>query len=103
MAADLQEPPELLVTFFSSLAADECDVAIGTRVGRSDPFISRVASGAFWSLYRRLVVRDMPEGGVDVFGCNRNFRDELLKLEESRSSLIALIFWLGFSAQAGRL
>jgi hypothetical protein len=38
----------------------------------------------------------MPEGGVDIFGCNRAFRDELLKLEESRSSLIALIFWLGF-------
>lgn len=96
MAADLQEPPELLVTFFTSLAADECDVAIGTRNGRHDPFMSRVASDIFWGLYRRLVVHDMPEGGVDVFGCNRAFRDQLLKLEESRSSLIALIFWLGF-------
>ena len=96
MAADLQEPPELLVTFFTSLAANECDVAIGTRNGRHDPLMSRVASGVFWGLYRRLVVHDMPEGGVDVFGCNRTFRDQLLKLEESRSSLIALIFWLGF-------
>ena len=96
MAADLQEPPELLVALFSSLAADECDVAIGTRNGRNDPLLSRLASGLFWGLYRRLVVHDMPEGGVDVFGCNRMFRDQLLKLEESRSSLIALIFWLGF-------
>lgn len=96
MAADLQEPPDLLVTFFMILADDECDVAIGTRVGRSDPLMSRVASGLFWGLYRRLVVRDMPEGGVDVFGCSRAFREQLLKLEESRSSLIALIFWLGF-------
>jgi glycosyltransferase involved in cell wall biosynthesis len=96
MAADLQEPPGLLMTFFSSLAADECDVVIGTRNGRNDPLFSRIASGLFWSLYRRLVVHDMPEGGVDVFGCNRVFRDQLLLLEESRSSLIALIFWLGF-------
>lgn len=96
MAADLQEPPELLVAFFTSLAADECDVVIGTRDGRNDPLLSRAASGFFWALYRRLVVHDMPEGGVDVFGCNRAFRDQLLKLEESRSSLIALIFWLGF-------
>ena len=96
MAADLQEPPELLVTFFKALAADECDVAIGTRVGRNDPFMSRLASGLFWGLYRRLVMPEMPEGGVDVFGCNRVFREQLLKLEESRSSLIALIFWLGF-------
>jgi glycosyltransferase involved in cell wall biosynthesis len=96
MAADLQEPPELLVAFFDGLARDECDVAIGTRSGRNDPFFSRLTSGLFWGLYRRFVVHDMPEGGVDVFGCNRIFRDHLLKLEESRSSLIALIFWLGF-------
>lgn len=96
MAADLQEPPELLVQFFKSLANDECDVSIGTRNSRNDPFFSRLASGIFWGLYRKLVVKEMPEGGIDVFGCNNLFRQELLKLEESRSSLIALIFWLGF-------
>lgn len=96
MAADLQEPPELLVEFFNALGANQCDVTIGTRNGRSDPFMSRLASSIFWGLYRRLVVKEMPEGGVDVFGCNRVFRDQLLALEESRSSLIALIFWLGF-------
>jgi len=96
MAADLQEPPELLLSFFKSLSTDECDVAVGTREGRQDPFLSRMASTIFWGAYRRLVVPEMPEGGVDVFGCNRQFRDQLVQLEESRSSLIALIFWLGF-------
>ncbi len=96
MAADLQEPPELLIAFFKALEGNECDVTIGTRTSRNDPLMPRIASGMFWGLYRRLVVHDMPEGGVDVFGCNRVFRDQLLKLEESRSSLIALIFWLGF-------
>src|ERR1700744_2006443 len=28
MAADLQEPPELLIAFFKALSEDECDVAI---------------------------------------------------------------------------
>ena len=96
MAADLQEPPELLVAFFKALAADECDVAIGTRDARADPASSRLASSLFWGMYRKLVVPEMPPGGVDVFGCNMVFRDQLLALEESRSSLIALIFWLGF-------
>lgn len=96
MAADLQEPPELLVAFFQSLDQDQCDVTIGTRSSRNDPWSSRIASDLFWGLYRRWVMPEMPKGGVDVFGCNRVFRDQLLKLEESRSSLIALIFWLGF-------
>jgi glycosyltransferase involved in cell wall biosynthesis len=96
MAADLQEPPELLISFFKSLSNDECDVAIGTRNARKDPLSSRMASSIFWGLYRRLVVHDMPKGGVDIFGCNKAFREQLLQLNESRSSLIALIFWLGF-------
>ena len=96
MAADLQEPPELLVSFFKELSLNHCDVVIGTRVARNDPFFSRLMSQLFWKLYQRMVVRDMPRGGVDIFGCNRIFRDHLLALEESRSSLIALVFWLGF-------
>lgn len=96
MAADLQEPPELVVTFFKALAADECDVAVGARTARSDPALARLGSRLFWGAYRRFVVPEMPPGGVDMFGCNRRFRDQLLALEESRSSLIALIFWLGF-------
>lgn len=100
MAADLQEPPALLISFFSILAANKCDVTFGVRSERNDPFFSKLASKIFWGLYRRLVVPDMPKGGVDIFGCNRKFRDELLKLNESRSSLVALIFWLGFRREA---
>ena len=96
MAADLQEPSTLLFAFFNALATDECDVTIGIRGGRKDPLISRLTSGLFWKLYKRFIIPDMPAGGVDVFGCNQQFRKQLLQLEESRSSLIALIFWLGF-------
>jgi len=96
MAADLQEPPQLLLDFFDLLERDVCDVALGTRVSRKDPLLSRMTSGLFWALYRRWIVPEMPPGGVDIFGCNQDFREQLLRLEESRSSLIALIFWLGF-------
>ncbi|WP_027475001.1 glycosyltransferase [Curvibacter gracilis] len=96
MAADLQEPPQLLLEFFDLLDRDVCDVVLGTRISRKDPLLSRMTSGLFWALYRRWIVPEMPPGGVDIFGCNREFKEQILKLEESRSSLIALIFWLGF-------
>ncbi len=96
MAADLQEPPQLLLDFFDLLDRDVCDVVLGTRISRKDPLLSRMTSGLFWALYRRWIVPEMPPGGVDIFGCNREFKEQILKLEESRSSLIALIFWLGF-------
>ena len=96
IAADLQEPTELLLQFCSALQGDGCDVVIGCREKRDDPLASRLASAVFWRLYKRFVIPDIPKGGVDVFGCNLRFRDELLRLEESNSSLVGLLFWLGF-------
>lgn len=96
MAADLQEPQELIINIFLALDKNECDVAIGTRSKRNDPIMSKLTSNLFWSAYRRFVVPEMPEGGFDIFGCNKIFCEQLLKLGESRSSLIALVFWLGF-------
>lgn len=96
MAADLQEPPELMLEFARRLEADECDVAVGTREGREDPWTSRLSAGVFWGLYRRLVQPEMPAGGVDVFGCNRAFRDRLLEMPELNSTLVGLLVWMGF-------
>lgn len=96
MAADLQEPPELVLKMDRILAAGEADVVVAAREARADPLASRLASTVFWSLYRRYVVPEMPPGGVDMFGCNRVFRDTLLQMEERHSSLVAQIFWLGF-------
>lgn len=96
MAADLQEPPDLIIEMNRVLEADECDIAIGTRVRREDSWMSRLTSGVFWWLYRRLVIKDMPSGGVDIFGCNRFVRDELIALSERNTSLVGLLFWVGF-------
>ncbi|BEG76755.1 glycosyltransferase [Achromobacter denitrificans] len=96
MAADLQEPPELIEMFFQILENDEADVVFGQRVARNDPFISRKLSELFWGVYRRYVVRDMPAGGVDIFACNRSVLDATLSIVEPNSSLIAQLFWVGF-------
>ena len=96
MAADLQEPPALVLRMQDILARDGADVVVAERTLRHDPLLQRWQARVFWALYRRYVVPEMPPGGVDIFACNRAFRDALLALPESRSSLIAQIFWLGF-------
>lgn len=96
MAADLQEPPSLIVQFFATLSKEEHDIVLGTRIGRSDPLTSRLFSRIFWSLYRRFVQPEVPTGGVDIFGCTARVRDHLLQLEESHTTLVGLLLWLGF-------
>ncbi len=96
MAADMQEPPELVVQFVELLRAGEADITFGHRVGRADPWWSRVFSDGFWRVYRRFVVREMPKGGIDVFGCTRQVRDHLEGSKEISTNLVAVLLWLGF-------
>jgi len=96
MAADLQEPPELIVSFFDLLQRDEADIVLGVRNRRADPPLTALLSNMFWWAYRRFVQPAMPRGGVDVFACNAKVRDVLLTIAEPNSSLIAQLFWVGF-------
>jgi len=96
LAADLQEPPELVLEFHKRLTDGSADVVFGHRSSRADAWSSQTASEWFWALYRRFVVNDMPRGGIDVFGCTRQVRDRLIELKEVNTNLIALLFWLGF-------
>ena len=88
MAADLQEPPELIAEMRRELETGQFDVVVGTRAKREDPFISRVLSATFWKAYKLLVQREIPSGGVDVFGC--------------AGRIAVMIFWKRYCTLAGR-
>lgn len=96
MAADLQEPPELIVKFFEILGSGRADVVFGERTGRKDPWLTKTLSNIFWNAYQKVVLPDMPKGGVDIFACTREVRDVVLSIEEPNSSLVVQLFWVGF-------
>jgi glycosyltransferase involved in cell wall biosynthesis len=96
IAADLQEPPALIVRFAEILTSGSADIAFGVRTKRADPWLTEVLSGLFWWLYRRFVLPEMPAGGVDVFGCTRQVRDRLLSLREAHTNIVGLLLWLGY-------
>lgn len=96
MAADLQEPVEVVESFFDLLEADECDIALGERIGRDDPAASSAMANLYWRFYRQVINREIPTGGVDVFGCTRAIAQRIVSFPETHTSLIALLFWLGY-------
>jgi len=95
LAADLQQPLSSIERFFDALEQG-ADIAIGQRASRDDPWASRVAAEMFWRLYRRFVQPDMVVGGVDSFACTRQVREVLVSLPETNSTLVGLLFWVGF-------
>jgi glycosyltransferase involved in cell wall biosynthesis len=96
LAADLQEPADLALTFLDILRRDQADIVFATRSSRDDPWFDEISSRVFWALYRRWVLPELPPGGVNAVGCTSMVRDRLLQLREPTTNLIALFFWLGF-------
>lgn len=96
MPADLQQPVSLVREFFRGLSDGEHDVVVGVRAERGDPVRDVLPARIFWWLFRHLVERQIPRGGVDTFACTRQVTRELLRLNEANTSLVGLLYWLGF-------
>ena len=96
MAADLQEPPELIKSMFKILESDSADIVFGNRIKRHDSLISDFFSSVFWWVYRKLVINAIPPGGVDIFACNLRVSQAILEISEPNSSLVVQLFWVGF-------
>jgi polyisoprenyl-phosphate glycosyltransferase len=94
MAADLQEPPQLVVEFLDELSTGEIDIVAGERTSRDDR--GDTASKIYWRLYRRFVLKDIPPDGADVFACTAAVRDVICSLESVHTSLVTQLFWVGF-------
>lgn len=96
MAADLQEPIELIADLYRQVASGEYDVAVGARRSRKDPAVTKFLSNAYWRTYKRFVQSEIPRGGVDVFACTRQVAETLGQFVESNSSLIGQLYWVGY-------
>ena len=99
MAADLQEPISLIEELLGLVVKDGVDVAVGVRQARKDSFVSRFLSSSFWRFFNRLTTLEMPKGGVDIFALSRDARQKINEFEESSTSLVGLIYWIGFKRQ----
>lgn len=95
LAADLQDPPELIPQMLA-LWAEGWKVVLAARRGREDPWLSRALARAFYVLFRRFAIPTMPAGGFDSFLVDRTVRNILLGIQENNVYLMGLILWLGF-------
>ena len=80
----------------TGLERGECDIALGQRTGRADPAVASMSSRFYWWAYRHTVNREIPPGGVDIFGCTAEVAARLSTLVEQQTSLIGLLYWVGY-------
>jgi len=96
MAADGQDPPEVLPAMVDRFTA-ELDVVWGWRRERgNDRMSARLAAGAFYRLFRLLTGSDYPPSGLDFLIVRRRVVDVVLQHFTRNMSLFLLIYNLGF-------
>lgn len=96
LAADLQDPPRLIVDMARHWLQGRKYV-VCERESRDDPWTSRMMSWLYYRLVHLFVSKDFPSGGYDLALMDRAMLPYLVN--SSKSAYIHLLaFWLGFQA-----
>ncbi len=97
LAADLQDPPELIPRMFEHWQRG-FKLVVAYRQDREEGLSQRLFSGAFHFLMRRYALRDVPPGGFDLMLFDRQLRHELLQMREKNTHIMYLLAWLRFES-----
>lgn len=95
MAADLQDPPELLPKMFGYWKKGT-KVVVANRIGRKDGLLSDLPAGIYHTLMRQFVLPRAPSGGFDLMLFDRQVARDILTMKEKNFFLPYLIMWLGY-------
>lgn len=97
MAADLQDPPEMLPDVLTKWR-EGAHVVWAARGPREGEKASTLAfARLYYFLMRRIVgIREIPASGSDFFLVDRRVIHALRQFNESNLSILALISWMGF-------
>ena len=96
IAADLQDPPELINDMLADWRQGH-KVVLAARQSRDDDFLTSLLANTFYSLFRRFAIKTMPQHGFDFFLIDRQICDLINNIQENNAYLMGLILWLGFS------
>jgi glycosyltransferase involved in cell wall biosynthesis len=97
LAADLQDPPELIPQMVARWQAG-AKYVICERTDRDDPIGSVLFSKVYYQLLRRFVVASYPKNGFDLALMDRQLLDHL-KNSGKHVNFPLFPFWLGFTPE----
>lgn len=94
LAADLQDPPELIFEMLKRWKAGSKFVTC-ERTSRSDPWVSKLYSAIFYKLVRGFVMDNYPQKGYDMALMDKTM---LAPLANSSKNIFTplLAYWLGY-------
>jgi dolichol-phosphate mannosyltransferase len=96
IAADLQDPPELLKQFYEKWEKGS-KVVCAVRESRKENPVKVFLANIYYRLMKFIALKDMPKGGFDFVLIDRKVIDVLVHVKEKNTTLMGQILWTGFS------
>lgn len=93
LSADLQDPPELLLEMVQRWR-DGALLTICVRSSRDDPILSKIFSSIYYWLLRKMVMKEFPAGGFDMFLLDSSLQEYVVNSAKSTYTPL-LVAWLG--------
>ena len=93
--ADLQEDSTLILEMYESWKRGN-KVVLAARRTRDESRVKVFFANLYYSLVRKFVNKNMPEGGCDCYLIDRKVIRVLELLDEKNSSLTLQVMWAGF-------
>ena len=95
LAADLQDPPQVLCQMLDKWRAG-FHVVWAQRDQREDPWTAKLFARVYYEIMRRFALPDMPPRGLDICMIDRRVIDVIVEMREKNTALFGLILWSGF-------
>jgi len=94
-AADLQDPPELMVKMVDYWKKG-FKLVLANREGRDDPFLSKLLASAYQRLIKKYALPSLPNGGFDFCLFDRQLKEDVLAMKEKNTNSLYLLVWLKY-------
>ncbi len=95
LAADLQDPPNLILKMINEISSD-CKLVICERESREDPILKKILASIYYNIFRFIVDGSYPKRGFDVFLADKLLLEHHLKCSNFFTTT-NFLFFLGFS------
>ncbi len=95
IAADLQDPPELMVKMYEYWQKG-VKLVVANRNDREDALTSRIFAEQYQKLIRKHALSNLPKGGFDYCLFDRQLREQVVNMGENNTNSLYLLMWLKY-------
>jgi len=95
LAADLQDPPELIPKMYEYWLKG-IKFVVANREKREEGLAQRLFSNTYHRLIKKYALKNIPPGGFDLVLFDKQLRDEVVKIDERNTNQIYLLSWLDY-------